>query len=76
MQKFTTFGRNILKTNILKMQNVVKIETIVITGEYRGATHSICHLTDYTLLTLQELWQAQYQILSITFLKEFIKLSV
>ena len=46
------------------------------TGEYRGATHSICHLTDYTLLTLQELWQAQYQILSITFLKEFIKLSV
>ena len=29
-------------------------------------------LTDYNLLTLQDLWQAHYEI----FLKEFIKLSV
>ena len=31
--------------------------------------------TDYNLLTAQSLWQAYYQILSIIFLKEFIKLN-
>ena len=34
------------------------------------------YLTDYNLLTVQDLWQAHYQALSIIFLKEFIKLSV
>ena len=34
------------------------------------------YLTYYNLLTAQGLWQADYQILSITFLKEFIKLNV
>ena len=31
---------------------------------------------DYNLLTAPELWQAHYQILSIIFLKGFIKLNV
>ena len=30
----------------------------------------------YNLLIVQDLWQAYYQILSIIFLKEFIKLNV
>ena len=34
------------------------------------------YLTYFDLLTAQDLWQAYYQILSITFLKEFIKLNV
>ena len=32
--------------------------------------------TYYNLLIVQDLWQANYQILSIIFLKEFIKLNV
>ena len=32
--------------------------------------------TDYNLLTPQDIWQAHYQILSIIFLQEFIKLNV
>ena len=32
--------------------------------------------TDYNLLIVQYLWLAHYQILSIIFLKEFIKLNV
>ena len=31
---------------------------------------------DYNLLIVQDLWQAYYQIVSIIFLKEFIKLDV
>ena len=34
------------------------------------------YLTDYNLLTEQDLWQVYYQILSIIFLHEFIKLTV
>ena len=34
------------------------------------------HLTYYNLLIVQGLWQPHYQILSIIFLKEFIKLNV
>ena len=34
------------------------------------------YLTYYNLLTLQDLWRAHYQILSINFLKEFIELNV
>ena len=34
------------------------------------------YLTFYNLLKAQDLWQAYYQILSITFPKEFIKLNV
>ena len=34
------------------------------------------YLTYYSLLTAQDLWQAYYQILSIIFLKESIKLKV
>ena len=34
------------------------------------------YLTDYNLLTEQDLWQVYYQILSILFLYEFIKLTV
>ena len=33
------------------------------------------HLTYCNLLTVQDLWQANYQILSIIFLKEFIELN-
>ena len=32
--------------------------------------------TDYNLLIAQDLWQVECQILSVTFLKEFIKLYV
>ena len=34
------------------------------------------YLTDYNLLTAQDLWQAHYQILLIILLKEFRKLNV
>ena len=34
------------------------------------------YLTDYNILITQSLWQAHYQILSIIFLKEFIKINV
>ena len=34
------------------------------------------YLTYYNLLIGQNLWQAYYQIVSIIFLKEFIKLNV
>ena len=34
------------------------------------------YLTYYNLLIAQDLWQAYYQILSITFLREFIELNV
>ena len=34
------------------------------------------YLTYYNLLIVQSLWQAHYQILSIIFPKEFIKLNV
>ena len=33
------------------------------------------YLTYYNLFTAQDLWQAHYQILSIIFLREFIKLN-
>ena len=34
------------------------------------------YLTYYSLLIVQDLWQAHYQILSIIFLKEFIELNL
>ena len=34
------------------------------------------YLTYYSLLIAQDLWQDHYQILSIIFLKEFVKLNV
>ena len=34
------------------------------------------YLTYYNLLKAQDLWQAHHQILSIIFLKDFIKLNV
>ena len=34
------------------------------------------YLTYYNLLIAQDLWQVNYQILSITFLKELIELNV
>ena len=34
------------------------------------------YLAYYNLLIAQDLWQTHYQILSITFLKEFIQLNV
>ena len=34
------------------------------------------YLTYYNLLIVQDFWQAHYQILSIIFLKEFIKLNI
>ena len=34
------------------------------------------YLTYYNLLIVQDLWQVHYQILSIIFLKEFVKLNV
>ena len=34
------------------------------------------YLTYYNLLVAQDLWQAYYQILSITFLRKFIELNV
>ena len=34
------------------------------------------YFTYYSLLIAQDLWQDHYQILSVIFLKEFIKLSV
>ena len=34
------------------------------------------YLTYYNLLIAQDLWQDHYQILSVIFLKEFVKLNV
>ena len=43
MQKSVIFVKKNLKIDIRKIKNIVKLEIIVI-GEYRGATHSICNL--------------------------------
>ena len=34
------------------------------------------YLTDYNSLTAQSLWQASYQILLLTLMKEFMKLNI
>ena len=44
MQKFDIFVNINLKINMLKIRNIVKLGTVVYTGEYRGAAHSICNL--------------------------------
>ena len=44
MQKFDIFVNINLKINMLKIRNIVKLRTVVYTGEYRGAAHSICNL--------------------------------
>ena len=44
MQKFDIFVNINLKINMLKIRNIVKLRTVVYTGEYRGDAHSICNL--------------------------------
>ena len=44
IQKFDIFVNINLKINMLKIRNIVKLRTVVYTGEYRGAAHSICNL--------------------------------
>ena len=48
MQKSVIFVIKILKINMWKIKNIVKLEIIVIIqeniGEYRGDAHSICNL--------------------------------
>ena len=61
-EKYITFTVPLEK----KLLELIKVEEKL---------HKIC-LTYYNLLIAQRLWQAYYQILSITFLKEFIKLNV
>ena len=44
MKKFAIFAKKMLKINILKTKNIVKLEAIVIIQfGYRGAAHSICN---------------------------------
>ena len=50
----------------MKLQELIKLEKKL---------QKIC-LTYYSLLIVQDLWEAHYQILSIIFLKDFIKLNV
>ena len=50
----------------MKLQELIKLEKKL---------QKIC-LTYYSLLIVQDLWEAHYQILSIIFLKDFIELNV
>ena len=45
MQKSVIFLKKILKIDMWKIKNIVKVrDHCHYTGEYRGATHSICNL--------------------------------
>ena len=54
----------------------VPIEQKLTSIDKNGEEIAKIYLPYYNLLIAQDLWQAQYQILSIVFLKEFIKLKV
>ena len=62
MKKYITFTFQIEK----KLQELIKMEKEL----------QKIYLTYYNLLIAQGLWQAHYHILSIIFLKEFIKVNV
>ena len=54
----------------------VPIEKEVTRIDKNGGRIKEVYLTYYTLLIVLDLWQAHYQILSIIFLKEFVKFNV
>ena len=54
----------------------VSIEKEVTRIDKHGEKLQIIYLTYHNLLIVQDLWQAHYQMLSIIFLKEFIKFIV
>ena len=54
----------------------VPLENEVTRSNRNGEKSQEIYLTYYILLIVQDLWPAHYQILSIIFLKEFIKLNV
>ena len=71
-KQFTCLGENIEKYITFtipikkKLQELIKMEKKL----------QKIYVTYYNLLIVQDLWQAHYQILSIIFLKQFIKVNV
>ena len=65
MKKIYLFGGNTEKTFTVPIER--EVTRIDKNGE---------EITNYNLLIAQDLWQANYQILSIIFQKKFMKLAV
>ena len=62
---------------MLKKHNLFTFNTQKVTRiDKNGEEITKKDLTDYNLLTVQDLCQAHYQVLLIILLKEFIKLNV
>ena len=90
MQNFSIFVIRNLETNMLRTKNITNLRTLLIIQVNlqfqqkkkikelikREKRPQKPYLTDYKLLTVQEFWQAHYQILLIILLKEFKKLNV
>ena len=71
-EEFTCLGKNTEKY----ITFLVPIENDIQRIDKKGKEIAKLYLTDYSLLTVQDLWQAHYQILLIISLEEFIKLNV
>ena len=71
-KQFTCFGEN--NEKCLSLTLPLEKEVTKIDKNWEEIT-KIC-LTCYNLLTVQDFWQAHYHVLSIIFLKEFMKLNV
>ena len=71
-KQFTCLGENTKKY----ITFTVPIEQKLTSIDKNGEEIAKIYLPYYNLLIAQDLWQAQYQILPIVFLKEFIKLNV
>ena len=71
-QQFTSLGENTEKYITFTVSVEKEVARIVKNGE----EITKIYLTYYSLLIVKDLWQAHYQIVSITFLKELIELNV
>ena len=65
-----------MKTIYLFGGNTKKTFTVPIEKEVTRIDKNGEEITNYNLLVAQDLWQANYQILSIIFQKKFMKLAV
>ena len=71
-KQFSCFGESTEKY----INFTVPIEKEVTRIDKNGGRIKKVYLTYYNLLIVLDLWQAHYQILSIIFLKEFVKFNV
>ena len=65
-----------MKTIYLFGGNTEKTFTVPVEKEVTRTDKNGEETTNYNLLIVQDLWHANYQILSIIFRKEFMKLAV